>query len=401
MSTVPGITLGPLGWIIPQESAVLAGVRADLNTAFGGNLNPALETPQGQVATTETAIIGSKNDEVLALFNSFDPQYAAGRAQDALARIYFLERDPARPTAVTATCTGAPTTVIPIGALARATDGNLYICTSATTIPIGGTVSVPFECQTTGPIVCPAGSLDRIYQAIPGWDTITNAADGTVGNSVESRSAFETRRQQSVALNARGILSAVQGAVLDVENVLDAYTTENPTGSPLVIGGYTLAKNSLYVAVTGGTNQAVGDAIWSKKSPGCNYNGATTVTVTDDQSGYEIPYPTYAVSFVRPSDLPVLFEVGIRNSTSVPSNYETLIEDALIAAFAGEDGGPRARIGSQIYALRFFSAIAALGAWAQVVSIKIGTTLADQDYISVDIDNQPSLSAGDIVVNLI
>ena len=79
--------------------------------------------------------------------------------------------------------------------------------------------------------------------------------------------------------------------MLNVAGVLDAYVTENPSATPATIGGVTLVANSLYVAVTGGTAIDVATAIWSKKAPGCAYNGNTTVVVQDTSSGYSPPYP--------------------------------------------------------------------------------------------------------------
>jgi len=401
MTAVPPIVLTDTGFVIPQESEILAGVRVDLNAAFGGNLNPALETPQGQLATTEAAAIGAQNDAILSLFNGFDPAFAAGRAQDALARMYFLERFPARPTVVTAQVNGGAGVVIPIGALARSTDGRVYACTQAVTIPIGGTIDATFACTTDGPISCPAGSLNRIYQSISGWDAITNADEGVLGSDVESRAAFEARRVESVAINARGILPAIQGAVLALEDVLDAYTTENPTSAPLTVGGYTLAPHSLYVAVAGGTDEDVAEAIWRKKAPGCAYNGNTTVTVQDSNSGYVIPIPEYDVTFERPSAQAIEFAIELQDSPAVPPDYVTQVRNAVIAAFAGDDGGPRARIGARLLALRYFSPIQALGAWAAVISIKLGPTTPTLDYYTVDIDRLPTIAAGDIAVTLI
>ena len=43
---------------LPSEQAILAGVQADINAAFGGGVNPSLQTPQGQLAQSETALIG-------------------------------------------------------------------------------------------------------------------------------------------------------------------------------------------------------------------------------------------------------------------------------------------------------------------------------------------------------
>jgi hypothetical protein len=81
-------------------------MQADIDQAFGGGLNPALETPQGQLASSFAAIKGNANDTFVNMANQFDPAFAAGRFQDALGRIYFIERNPALPTVVQATCSG-------------------------------------------------------------------------------------------------------------------------------------------------------------------------------------------------------------------------------------------------------------------------------------------------------
>jgi hypothetical protein len=373
-TNVPQPTFGPDGYIAPAESSILAGVQADNNTAFGGNLNPALNTPQGQLASSLTAIIGFINDTFLYYTTQTDPAYAQGRMQDAIGRIYFIERAPSEPTTVQCTCTGLAGVSIPVGATAVAEDGNIYTCTEAGTIGIGGTVTLSFACNVVGPISCPAGTLNQIYQSIPGWDAITNPADGTVGNNVETRAAFEARRSQSVAKNALGFLPALKGAVLNVPNVLDCYCYENDTNSISVVGNYSLAPNSVYIAVLGGEAQAVAQAIWSRKAPGCAYNGNTTVTVLDTSVGYFPPYPSYAVTFEIPPSLDVLVSVNIVNSAAVPSNALAQIQNAIVAAAVGSSGGVRlARIATPLYASSFYAAVASLGAWAQIISLELGS----------------------------
>ncbi len=398
-TNVPSITFTATGPQAPTAAAILTGVQEDFNAAFGGNLNPALNTPQGQLASSEAAIIADSNAQQLALFNNVDPAYAYGRWQDAIGRIYFLTRITAQPTVVQCTCTGLSGVAIPVGALAADTAGNLYTCTTAGTIGSGGTVSLPFANQVTGAIPCPANTLTTISQAIPGWDSITNPSQGVLGNAVESRSAFEARREASVAINAVSTVSAIQGAVLAVPGVLDAYVIDNPSGGSVTNGDYTLAPHSIYVAAYGGNELAVATAIWSKKPPGCSYNGNTTVTVYDSNSGYEAPYPSYSVSYEIPTALPIYFAVTMVNSAAVPSNGAALVQAAIISAFAGGDGGPRARIGATIFALRFYSPIVALGSWAQVVSIQIGTTSSPAlNELTVGIDYIPTIVSADIAV---
>ncbi|MEI7296588.1 hypothetical protein WCQ02_30980 [Paraburkholderia tropica] len=475
-TNVPTPTFGDTGFVAPAESAILAGVQADQNAAFGGNLNitnsdgtPNLTSSQGQLASSQTAIIGDCNDQFLALANGVDPAYASGRMQDAIGRIYYITRNAAQSTVLQIPCTGLPGVVIPATtALIKDSAGNIYACTDTVTIPASGTVTTSFACTTTGAIAVPASNGVSIYQAISGWDSVT-CASGVVGNAVETRADFEYRRSQSVALNAQGSLPSVLAAVFDVDGVLDAYATQNDTnvtsgasfvgsisGTTLTVtsvtsgtiavgqtligtgiqqgttitalgtgtggtgtyaiyisqtvasasmasatGGVQLVPNSLYVAAYGGEAQDVGTAIWTKKSPGCNYNGNTSVTVYDTGPTaypYSAPYPQYTVVYETPTPTTVVFSVQMQNNANVPSDAVTQIQTAIVNAFSGADGGQRARIGSWIFASRFYASIASLGTWAMIYSIQIGVGTASQSAVLMNINQVPVTSTASITV---
>lgn len=400
-TAVPPIVFTPAGLVVPTESAVLAGVQADMNAAFGGNLNPALNTPQGQLATSEAAVIADNNNLFAEFVNQVDPDNADGFMQDAIARIYFLNRSPGAPTTVQCLCTGLFGTVIPVGSQAVDTSGNRYVCTQAGVIPVGGSITLAFANVVKGPVPCPANTLNAIYQAIPGWDSINNVADGIPGVSVETRAAFEYRRQLSVALNAHGSLPSIGAAVFDVPGVIDVYVTENTTNATVPTGAtnYPVVAHSLYVAAVGGAAQAISNAIWSKKDVGCDYNGNTSVTVVDP--GYLPPQPTYTVKFEVPPALPIKFAVNIATSAGLPSNIVALTKAAIIAAFTGADGSQRVRIGSLLLAAKFYGPVAAIGPEVSVLSILLGSATPTLTSQLIGIDQYPTVSASDIAVNLV
>lgn len=467
MTLVPSPTFGEAGITVPTEADILDGVLADINAAFGGNLNPALNTPQGQIATSVAAAVGDKNAQLMALANDIDPAYSSGRMQDAIARIYFIERKPAQSTVAVCRCYGLTDAVIPAGAQAADQAGHIYVAMAAGTIPVEGYVELPFAAQDTGPIACPIGFINTVYRSVPGWDSITNPAAGVVGSVVESPADFEQRRAASVALNAQGSIDAVRAAVLAVPGVLDAYVTENNgsatsgavftasisgttltvtavssgtittghvilSGSGVVPGtavveplsgtggtgtyrvsisqtvasgsmasaidGVTLAPHSIYVAAYGGDATAIATAIYTKKSPGCGMNGGTTVNIVDSVN-YAPPFPSYPITFQIPAPTPVLFSVSMQSNGQVPANAVDLIRGAVISAFTGADGGPRARIGSYLFASRFYGAIAALGNWALIYSVQIGIAAANQTSILVRADQIPTIAGADISVN--
>lgn len=401
LSSVPSIEFTPAGVVIPTETEVLAGVQADMDAAFGGGLNPALETPQGQLASSQAAVIADKNAEIALIVNQVDPQYADGRFQDAIGRIYFLTRKGATSTSVQATVTGPIGGVVAAGTLMQDTSGNTYAATGAITIGPAGNATGEFQNVKTGPIPCPAGTLTKIYQA-GAADSITNATDGTLGRDVESRADFEYRRQNSVEIHANGTPGAIYAEVFGITDVLDCYVLDNPTGAAVLKGAtsYSVAAHSVYVAVVGGTDAEVAAAIWRKKDLGCNMNGDTTVIVPDD-SGYSYPAPSYSITFERPAALPVLFDVQIANSSALPSDIVALTKAAIISRFNGTDGTSRERIGSLILASRYYGAIASAAPTASVISVLIGATTATLNQLLVGIDQRPTVSDADITVTLV
>jgi len=163
-SSVPELSWTPAGLVLPLETDILAGVQADINAAFGGVLNPGLSTPQGQLASSEAAIIADKNSQIAYITNQVDPQYAQDRFQDAIGRIYFLTRNPATATAVQCVLTGLVGAVIPAGTFAQDTNGNTYAATQTITIGAAGTVVGEFQNIVTGPIPCPAGTKSTTYR---------------------------------------------------------------------------------------------------------------------------------------------------------------------------------------------------------------------------------------------
>ena len=93
-TNVPPIEINDTGVVIPTEESVLQGLLEDFNQAFGGNLNKNLDTPQCQLASSLAAIMADRDTQLARLMNQVNPDYAEGGMQDAIAKIYFLERKP-------------------------------------------------------------------------------------------------------------------------------------------------------------------------------------------------------------------------------------------------------------------------------------------------------------------
>lgn len=401
-TNVPQMQFTDQGVVLPDESDILAGRMADINAAFGGGVNQQLSSPQGQIAQSDSAIIGDKNAQIAEISNQVNPDYADGRWQDAIGKIYFMERIAAYGTVVTCTCIGLVNTYIPAGSQVQDNSGYIYSSLADAYIPATGSVDIDFQCLTTGPISTPANTVVTIYRAIFGWDRVNNAEAGTPGVDVESRADFESRRRQSVAANAVNSVQSVRASVLAVPGVLDAYVYDNGEDTAITLGSSSVSvkKHSIYVAVVGGTSSDIAHAIWKKKAPGCDYNGSTTFTVYDDD--YPDPKPSYEVSWTTPTALPIFFDVKIKNNSGLPGDIQTKVKEAITSAFNGDDGGARARIGSWIYASRYYAPVFAISPDLDIQSILIGTTSPGAvSSVLVGVDQRPTITDANITVTLV
>lgn len=402
-SSVPQIQFTDSGIVVPLESDILDGVKLDTNAAFGNQLSQNLETPQGQLASSWSAIIADNNATFAQFVALVDPATSSGTMQDAIGKIYYMTRKPALPTSVSVLCRGGVGTVIPANFLITDVDSNIYYAVDGDTIGIDGTVTVPFANTVNGEIPCSINGV-RIYQSLTGLDSVENAAAGVLGRTVESPQEFEYRRSISVLQNNNGSLGSIQANVFKVSNVLDVIAVENSTDAVLYYGAtnYPLAKNSIYIGVVGGDNDEIAQAIFEKKSgTGCNMNGGVTVSVPD--TSYSYPQPTYDIKFNRPTDTNLKMAVQIKNSPLLPPNIVTLTKNTVLAAFNGENGGKKARIGGTVFASSYYGSIQAISNTVFVVSVLVNKGASSPIYNSIafGIDENPTLDAANISVSLV
>lgn len=404
------LSFTPQGPVAPETAEVRAAVARYWQAAFNNLLNPDMATPQGQIITSETAAIQDKNNQLLHLAQQFDPANADGRFQDALAAIYFIERQPALATVVMCECTGLAGVTIPGAdtstepALVRDGAGNEFSCQTTTTIPASGTALVPFAASEAGPLEVEAGSVTNIVTVIAGWDTVNNPGAGATGQNMEGRRAFELRRHDSVALNSRSMLASVYAEVANIEGVIDVLARQNRGDTPKTEGGVTLGPHSIYISVVGGADADIARAIYNSVSGGCDYNGNTAVPYTDPVTG-----AVETVLFERPAELAFSITVTLRANAATPATIAELVRENILADFYGEPyphnngaahqaTGARVRIGDTVYASRFYCPALAAGA-TDLLSVSISAGGGEPgNVVTIPCDRFPSLVAAGIEV---
>lgn len=389
---IPKLEFHDTGIKLPTEQAILNGVLDMIDAAFGGNLNRNLDTPQGQLASSLTAIIADKNNQIAWLAHQIHPDYAEGFMQDAIGKIYFIERKPAIPSRVEVVFTGLAGTIIPQGFIVQDSAGIEWKLEREINILEDGTVSGSLIYD--GIASAKAHTVNQIVQNLNGLDRATNPQDALAGKAVESRADFRDRRQRSVAINAHGTPQAVYANVFALDGVQDVYVIDNPKGQPENIGGVVLKPHSIYCAVVGGDDTEIAETLLRYAGNGCDFNGDTHITVQDQN--YTDPKPSYDISFTRCAELPIYFRVQIE--LGAPLGFDDLLKKAMLNAF---NNGSFAKIGSKIYAMKFVAA--ALSASDQTHILDVNISLDNRNWgnvVQARIDQKPTLSAANIKVEI-
>ena len=260
-----------------------------------------------------------------------------------------------------------------------------------------------FECESEGAVIASPNTLNKIITTVAGWDTVNNLQAATVGSLEESQQAFEKRRYDSVALNSVGTTASVFSRVNQIDDVVGCYVVDNKTNVNKIIDDYLLKPHSIYVAVLGGNNQEIAEAIYKSLSAGCDYNGNTQITVVDPHT-----HAKEKVTFMRPTQQNVYIKVNVFDK-DLPDDYENLIKNAVITNFYGQDeqieiageAVTRAIMGQDIYASRFLPSILNKNI-SSLLSVQI--SLDNQtfsDYVHIKIDKEPYIDESNITVNLI
>lgn len=366
-------------------------------------LNTDPETPQGQIIDSQVATVNQKDSEVLYLAQQFDPRTAEGRFQNALAEIYFIKRKPAINSYAMCTINGRAGTQIDAGALIEsAIDGTQWSLDQNVTIPANETITAKFTCLTDGAISASSGTLTKIVTTVTGWDTVTNAT-AIVGSLEESQSAFEQRRKDSVSLNARSTVNAVYANVAQCDGVIAVYAVDNKKNISETIDNYTLTPHSIFVSVIGGENEDIAKAIYNNLSAGCDYNGNTSVDITNEYSG-----AVETVKFYRPDVFNIYVKVQIQNSASLQNDYENIVKQAVYNNFYGLDSTKinnepllRLKMNDDLYSSRFTPSILNAGI-TNVLTVQLSLDGSEWvNNIHIPITANPTLDLNNIIIEVI
>lgn len=356
-----GLQITDEGIYVPDTATVREGVVNMWRAVYGQDLDVSSWTKQGQLIDGMTLVIDDKNNQLCLALNQFNPERNWGVWQEGMGKIYYLDKHEAGHTIVAAFVRGAVGTIIPKNSLVQDQNNEIYYLETAITIDSPSPIPATFIAVNPGPIVCPRGSLNRIYKAVPGWDTVINEVAGVTGSLEENRMQYEKRRRDSVAKNAHGNYSAIYGALADLTGVISVGMEENDTEFGRIMNGVYVPASGFFISVLGGDPDVIAQTIYERKDGGSVLEGNTAVVINiPTRPGYNTT-KRRTIYFNRPYILPCRVKVTVATDTTYSTNnLEQLIKQRVLDAWNGVYDGIRMDIGGTVWASRFYCPVFAL-----------------------------------------
>jgi len=357
------------GLIVPDTQNLLAQTQSEYKAALGQDTVMTPDTPQGMLSTADTLVREADTQNNAAMANLLNPNTSPGVFLDAIMALTGVQRNVATRTVVPGvTLNGVSGTVVPEGSQAATATGTIFRTLADVTIT-GGVATVDFRAVDFGPIGCNPGTLTQIIGGpngggIVGWETVTNPNTGVLGRDVQSDESARAKRLNTMEFQGSALLLAAKSALWNIPEVVSVFPMENVESSSQTINGISVAANSVWFGVKGGSNLEVASALLENKSGGCKWDGTTPVSIVEPASGQ-----TYTVKFTRPTDVPILFRV------TSPNGNLARVQDAILKWAAGEITGYAGfKIGNKLSTFEVASAINAL--YPDIEVYKVEQTLA-------------------------
>lgn len=367
------------GFVDKPIETILSEIEAAQKTALGAGFDVSAQSPAGQLNGVMTTQLRELWDVAQAVYSALDPDKAEGEALTALAALTGTIKAPAAKSQVTATLNLNAGKTVAAGAIASvAGNPSARFVTLADATNAGGApadVSVAMEAETAGPVVANTGTLTVIETAQAGWNSITNAADATLGEDAETDEGLRLRRETELRRAGAGAAEAIKVDVESVTGVTSVTVFENTSD---VVDGDGMPAHSFEVLAVGGAANDIAQAIWDGKPAGIEDHGGTSGTATDDDGG------SHTVAFTRPTDAPLYLDIFVTVNTDplqgavYPVDGDTQIKAALAAW--GQDS---LAIGSDLILSQLYPVIFGIDGVLDVTKIEAGTAPAPAGTVNV------------------
>lgn len=276
------------GLQVSTSSELAESLTASWKEVYGDDASVEQNTPDGQLINIIAQGQADIRELLVQLYNSFDPDQASGRLLDERCAINNVFRKPGSFTTVDITVVTDRTVslqgvdadfndVNATGYTVQDNAGNQFILVNSVTLN-AGTHSLLFRAQQLGRVETTIGTITTPVTVVLGVVSVNNpTAPVVIGENEETDTELKIRRRQSVSISSSGYLNGLLAYVLQLTGVTDAALYENYTSQTDELG---IPPHCVWLIVEGGSSSDIANALYTKKSYGCDMRGNITYEIT-------------------------------------------------------------------------------------------------------------------------
>jgi len=306
---------------------ILNNLQARAREVFGNDINLSNTSFLGMWLQNEAWEIAELWELAEDVYYSAFIDYNEGTSQDNTGKYITISRKPAQRSKGVITVEGKEGTRISKGFRV----GNeqldiIFETTENAVIENVGMLDIPIVSINPGLNQnVPASTLIKMVNPISGIDKVYNKDITVDGTDAETDKEFRERYYRSISKGGSSTRESVEAALLDMENVTDAFVEENETMEYID----DIPPKSLAPYVFGGEDEEIAKVILKSKAGGIRSYGLTEVLVTDSQ-GIE-----HTIGFTRP----IVKDIYVRLNIARDKGYlgDDVVTRAVLNYIGGED----------------------------------------------------------------
>ncbi len=281
-------SLSANGLQVSTNTELVDDLTTSFKTVYGDDISVEQNSPDGQAINIFAQGQTDIRELLVQLYNSFDPDNCSGRLLDERCAINNVFRKGGTFTTVDISITVDRTVslqgldanyndVDATGYTIQDNAGTQFILVNSQTLT-AGTHSVLFRAQQLGRVeVIPETITTPVTIVLGVVSVINTGAQLTLGENEETDTSLKIRRRQSVSIGSSGYLNGLLAYVLQLNGVTDGALYENYSS---VTDSKGIPPHCIWLIVEGGASKDIANALYVKKSYGCDMKGDISYTIT-------------------------------------------------------------------------------------------------------------------------
>ena len=409
------LVLTPAGLQTQTQQEIVDELAAKVHATFGNNVNTSISSIMGQLINIFAELRALDQQYLLAVYQSFDPNSAAGVALDRLAALTGSVRKGETKSVVNVVFEFNAAGIVNNGDLFQNDDtGTQWQVINGPYTDTGGPypeqVNGQLEAVDAGPVIANAGTNWSLVTANPSLNGVTNPTDdAALGRFQESDPDFRIRRQVELFSQNIGGLAAIRAVVSRVEGVETVQVYHNPATQPADADGIPFKAFNVVVETSPSPppldlQQSIADAIWSAMGAGGEAYGTDFNLVVTDSEGVAQP----DIRFDLVTQVPIYVNVAlVTTGTEQPisQNLAQVVQDEILKVAQRDFDA----IGRNQLAFEYEAIIANLQASGQISGVVQTTVLLSRvslagpyaDPVDIAIRERPTFDSINILATVI